>query len=81
MENFQFLAKKSWFKKWWGVTIIVVICLFLSFSLAIGLLTWRYKQLIKQGYDSAKTEHQIMEERGYLRIYDCGSAKFELKLR
>jgi protein-disulfide isomerase len=50
MENFQFLAKKSWYKTWWGVTIIVASCLFLSFSLAVGLLTWRYKQLIKQGY-------------------------------
>lgn len=50
MENFQFLAKKSWYKQWWGITIIVVSCLFLSFSLAIGLLTWRYGQIIKQGY-------------------------------
>lgn len=50
MENFQFLAKKSWYKQWWGVTIIVVTCLLVSLSIAIGLLTWRYQSLIKQGY-------------------------------
>lgn len=50
MENFQFLAKKSWYKQWWGVTIIVVACLLVSLSIAIGLLTWRYQSLIKQGY-------------------------------
>jgi hypothetical protein len=33
--------------------------------------------LIKNGFDASKTEHQIMEERGYFRIYDCGSMKFE----
>ena len=27
-----------------------------------------------------KTEFEIMDELGYLRIYDCGRAKFELKL-
>lgn len=37
----------------------------------------RYKftkhKLIEQGYDSNKTEAEIMNERGFLRIYDCGS--------
>ena len=37
--------------------------------------------LIKQGYDSDKTERQIMEERGFLRIYDCGQIKFKLFLK
>ncbi len=50
MENFQFLAKKNWYKQWWGATIIVVCFFVLAFSLAITLLTWRYSQLIKQGY-------------------------------
>lgn len=36
--------------------------------------------LVKEGFDPNKTEHQIMNERGYLRIYDCGQMKFELKL-
>jgi len=50
MENFQKLAKKSWYKTWRGITIIVACCLFLSVFLAVGLLTLRYKQLIKQGF-------------------------------
>lgn len=50
MENFQFLAKKSWYKRWWGVTLIVVSCILVSLVLAISLLTWRYHSLIKQGY-------------------------------
>lgn len=50
MENFQFLAKKNWYKQWWGVTILVVSCLFVSLGIAISLLTWRYYGLIKQGH-------------------------------
>lgn len=30
-------------------------------------------KLVKQGFDANKTEKQIMDELGYLRIYDCGS--------
>ncbi|HNU96416.1 MAG TPA: DsbA family protein [Candidatus Magasanikbacteria bacterium] len=50
MENFQFLAKKSWYKQWWGTTIIVVLFFVIVFSLTVALLTWRYSQLIKYGY-------------------------------
>ena len=32
--------------------------------------------LVKQGYDSSKTEAEIMFERGIYRIYDCGSSKY-----
>lgn len=39
---------------------------------------YRKSKLIKEGYDSSKTEHDIMLERGYLRIYDCGNMKFEM---
>ena len=41
---------------------------------------FRKKMLIKKGYDKNKTEHEIMLERGYLRIYDCGNIKYELKI-
>ena len=33
--------------------------------------------LVKEGFDPNKTEREIMAERGYLRIYDCGHMKFE----
>ena len=33
--------------------------------------------LIKEGFDSNLTEREIMLERGYLRIYDCGNIKYE----
>ena len=36
--------------------------------------------LVKQGFDPNKTEFEIMDERGFLRIYDCGNIKFELKI-
>lgn len=32
---------------------------------------------IKQGFDPLKTEREIMKERGFNRIYDCGTLKFE----
>ncbi len=34
--------------------------------------------LIKEGFDSSKTEKDIMFERGLYRIYDCGNKKFQL---
>ena len=33
--------------------------------------------LVSQGFDKNKTEKDIMKERGYNRIYDCGSLKFK----
>jgi len=35
--------------------------------------------LVKQGFDSNKTEHQIMLERNIYRIYDSGNLKFMYK--
>jgi very-short-patch-repair endonuclease len=35
-------------------------------------------KLIKDGFDPTKTETQIMHERGYYRIWDCGHLKYEL---
>lgn len=32
--------------------------------------------LVKDGFDPNKTEHQIMLERGYYRVYDCGNKKW-----
>lgn len=41
---------------------------------------YRKSELVKQGFDPNKTEKQIMQERGYNRIYDCGSIKYVLSL-
>lgn len=35
--------------------------------------------LVKHGYDVNKTESEIMAERKYLKIYDCGNKLFEYK--
>ena len=37
---------------------------------------FRKDRLVKLGYDSQKTEIQIMTELGYSRIFDCGSKKW-----
>jgi hypothetical protein len=42
---------------------------------------FRKDVLVKEGFDRKKTESQIMLDRGFDRIWDCGSMKFELKLR
>jgi hypothetical protein len=34
-------------------------------------------RLIKEGYDPTKTEDQIMAERGFIKIHDCGNSVFE----
>jgi hypothetical protein len=41
---------------------------------------YRKDVLVKNGDDKAKTEREIMAEKGYLRIYDCGNIKFEMVL-
>jgi len=42
---------------------------------------FRKRILLKHGFDNNKTEHEIMLERGYLRIYDCGNLKYEMVLK
>jgi hypothetical protein len=37
---------------------------------------YRKDVLVKQGFDKNKTEKEIMFERGYFRIWDCGNLKF-----
>jgi len=39
---------------------------------------FRKDLLVKQGFDASKTEFQIMKERGYYKIYDCGASIFKL---
>lgn len=45
-----------------------------------GLRENRYKYrkdvLVSQGFDGRKSEKEIMSERGFLRIYDCGTYRF-----
>ena len=38
---------------------------------------FRKDQLVKEGFDPLKTEHEIMLERKIYRIYDSGNLKFE----
>lgn len=38
---------------------------------------YRKSELVKEGFDPEKSERQIMQDRGFLRIYDCGTYKYE----
>ena len=38
--------------------------------------SFRKQELIKEGYDKDKTEFEIMDERGFYRIYDSGQTKW-----
>ena len=40
---------------------------------------YRKSELIRKGFDSNKSETEIMLERKIYRIYDCGNIKFEIK--
>ena len=40
---------------------------------------YRKSELIKQRFDSYKSEHEIMLERGIYRIYDCGTKVYKWK--
>lgn len=37
---------------------------------------FRKDRLVKEGFDYRKSEVQIMNERGYFRVFDCGSKKW-----
>ena len=37
---------------------------------------FRKDKLVKEGYDSNKTEHEIMLDRNIFRIYDSGNLKY-----
>lgn len=39
---------------------------------------FRKDVLVKEGYDKNKTEHEIMNERDFYKIWDCGNLKFEM---
>jgi hypothetical protein len=41
---------------------------------------YRKDVLVKEGFDKNKTEREIMEERGFNRIYDCGNKKYIFKI-
>jgi len=41
---------------------------------------YRKDRLVKDGYDPQKSESSIMKERGFTRIYDCGSYRFVMCL-
>lgn len=41
--------------------------------------TFNKQKLIKMGYDESKTEFQIMDEMGALRVYDSGNAVWEYR--
>jgi hypothetical protein len=40
---------------------------------------YRKDVLVSKGYDSTKTEFEIMADLGYDKIWDCGSFKFEMR--
>ena len=41
---------------------------------------YRKDVLVKEGFDKNKTEREIMKERGFNRIYDCGNKKYILRM-
>lgn len=41
---------------------------------------YRKSELVKQGFDKAKTEQEIMAEREIYRIYDCGTKVYKWKV-
>ena len=40
---------------------------------------FRKDKLVREGFDINKTEVQIMRDRGYFRIFDCGSKKWSIR--
>lgn len=49
-----------------------------NYLLRINRLNFTKQKLIKLGFDKNKTESQIMFERGFDRIWNCGNLRFKL---
>lgn len=47
-------------------------------GIRLNRFNFRKDILVKNGFDKNKTEHQIMNERHYYKIYDCGNLKFTI---
>lgn len=47
-----------------------------NYNYRINRFTFRKDLLVKEGFDPNKTEWEIMQERGFDRIWDCGNIKF-----
>ena len=39
-------------------------------------IKYQKHKLVANGADPTKTEHEIMKEMGFARIYDCGTIKY-----
>ena len=48
-------------------------------KMRVDRFKFRKSELIKQGFDPSKTEVEIMNNRGYFKLFDSGSLKFEYK--
>jgi hypothetical protein len=46
----------------------------------VSRFNYQKHKLVSRGYDINKTEHEIMLENGYTRVYDSGNKKYVLKL-
>lgn len=46
----------------------------------INRLNFTKKSLLKEGHSAALTENEIMKNKGYIRIYDCGSYLYKMEL-
>jgi len=49
-------------------------------KIRMNRFNFRKDVLVKEGFDKEKTARQVMIERGYYRIYDCGSKKYSFGL-
>lgn len=46
----------------------------------VNRFKYRKSELVKEGFDASKSESEIMEARGYNKIYDSGNLKFIYKV-
>jgi len=55
---------------------------YINTTLRIRENRFKYRKdvLIKEGFDKNKSESEIMRGRDFIRIYDCGSIRFEMEL-
>ncbi len=61
----QIKPKKKWYKRWWGILLIVLFTIFLIFATIVGFMTWKIIKQIQSGeYVPADyTVPQISEEK------------------
>ncbi len=70
----EYIKKKRWYKKWWGIALIVLLTIFLIFLIIFGLMVRKaYKELTSKKYLQPISKEQLELIQGTEANYSMGA--------